>query len=494
MNKFKVLFSLVLIGMLLLGYVGEAQALPPTYPSGYYGKVQFVSTDPDMPVAGDYVDIYVSRTDVEYLVHSAEIKVDGTDLVYAASVPGDDPDTTYVEGAGVNEDMIFKVENRVVAIKKWIEESNINLNLHPPLANAGGPYTVAESSSLTYAGSVEDLYLSETFTYAWDFDYQGGIFTVDSTLEDPTHTYSDNGTYTAAFRVTDINGGISFQTATVTVNDVAPTALTYTGQTTGSVGVAVNLSASATCASVDTCTFTWDLDNDSAYDDFTGSSTTYTWNESGEKTIGIKVTDDDDSSITTTATITISLISQNISLETDWNLVSFSLIPADTTITSVLSSIANKYTIVYGWDGSVAAPNNWLKYDPASGGIEEIGNTLDNLDNRMGFWIKMTEPATLAIQGTMPTVNTQIPLYIVGGGWNLVSYPSTTARAPRETLPSSSFTLIYAYHKSDTSDPWKLFDNNVVGAADYANDLTQLTQGWGYWVKAITIDTWSVPY
>ena len=41
---------------------------------------------------------------------------------------------------------------------------------------------------------------------------------------------------------------------------------------------------------------------------------------------------------------------------------------------------------------------------------------------------------------------------------------------------------MYANHASDTGDPWKLFDRS---APPYSNDLTFMTSGWGYWVKAM---------
>ena len=38
---------------------------------------------------------------------------------------------------------------------------------------------------------------------------------------------------------------------------------------------------------------------------------------------------------------------------------------------------------------------------------------------------------------------------------------------------------------------WKLFDRS---APLYANDLKQLTPGWGYWVKVSADKTWNVSY
>jgi hypothetical protein len=81
------------------------------------------------------------------------------------------------------------------------------------------------------------------------------------------------------------------------------------------------------------------------------------------------------------------------------------------------------------------------------------------------------------------------------GGWNLVGYPSEANRllpaALSEHGVETDFTLVYAYHANDGSDPWKLYDR--IGAS-YANDLDELTPGWGYWIMMNADHTWTVSY
>jgi hypothetical protein len=130
-------------------------------------------------------------------------------------------------------------------------------------------------------------------------------------------------------------------------------------------------------------------------------------------------------------------------------------------------------------------------YDPTAPGYQ---NSLKNLDETMGFWIQMTVADTLDVVGTAPTT-TNIVLSVNAGGWNLVAYPSSVNRplpdALRDHGVGTDFSLVYAYHANDTADPWKLFDR--LGAS-YANDLKQLTPGWGYWIKVNADKNWSVKY
>ena len=178
---------------------------------------------------------------------------------------------------------------------------------------------------------------------------------------------------------------------------------------------------------------------------------------------------------------------QKIPLLTGWNLVSFNLHPTSTAITDVLSSLGSNYDLVYAWDASGAHSGavNWMRYAP---GIP--GNSLATLDETQGFWIRMTSAVTLEITGTALTT-TNISLLTTANGWNLVGYPS----AVNHSLPSAltdhgvtDYNLMYAYHASDTSNPWKRYAPGVPG-----NDLSELAPGWGYWIKVSAINTWIFP-
>jgi hypothetical protein len=178
----------------------------------------------------------------------------------------------------------------------------------------------------------------------------------------------------------------------------------------------------------------------------------------------------------------------NISLNSGWNLVSFPLHPTNTDIANVLASVSGKYDLVYAWDatGAHSSAGNWIRYAP---GLP--GNTLSTVDETQGLWIRMTSAATLSITGTAPTT-TNISLLTTANGWNLVGYPSLQTR----TLPGAftsngvmNYSLVYAYHANDTSDPWKRYAPGTPG-----NDLLSITPNWGYWIKVSSASTWTVGY
>ncbi len=157
-------------------------------------------------------------------------------------------------------------------------------------------------------------------------------------------------------------------------------------------------------------------------------------------------------------------------LAVGWNLVSLPVIPENKAITEVLSSIAGKYTLVKAYD---AEHGTWRIYDPA---MPPEANTLLTLDEATAFWIKMSEAATLQLPGLLP-IYTEQPLF---AGWNLVSYPASEPRAVASALSSISgkYTQVLRYEPGE-STVWKRYNT---GIPPWANSLTQITPGWGYWV------------
>ena len=192
---------------------------------------------------------------------------------------------------------------------------------------------------------------------------------------------------------------------------------------------------------------------------------------------------------TANGTLVILPATHSIPLTVGWNLVSFNVHPTNTDIVTVLSSIAGNYSLVYAWDAT-SSSNNWLMYDPS---MPPFLNSLNHLDETMGFWIYMTTADTLEVTGLIP-VTTNVNVYANAGGWNLVAYPSGVNRPLPEALSdngiSTDFSLVYAYDADDAA-PWKLFDVNM---PPFLNSLTELSPSWGYWVKVNANHTWSVDY
>ncbi len=156
--------------------------------------------------------------------------------------------------------------------------------------------------------------------------------------------------------------------------------------------------------------------------------------------------------------------SYSLELYAGWNLVSLPLTPDDTAIAAVLSEIAGKYNRVATYQNGT-----WLLYNPAS-----PFNELNELDGQIGFWIYMTEPATLTVIGG--TTSTPIAL---NDGWNLVSYPSIDGAPIADSLSLYAFsgTLQMIQRFDAQTDTWRVYQSNSP-----FNDFSDFTSGMGYWI------------
>lgn len=189
----------------------------------------------------------------------------------------------------------------------------------PPIAEAGGPYTVVEGSDVSLNGAGSSDPDNDTLTYEWDFNYDGSTFDVDATGVTPDFTGMDDGDVTVALRVSDGTEISEIVTTTVTVTNADPA---ISGLTTDSATVAsksddgvVTLNGAVTDAgSLDTHQVVVDWGDGNVETivaagdlvvapDFSGTQHTYA--AGGIYTITVTVTDDDGSSVTETTSAVV---------------------------------------------------------------------------------------------------------------------------------------------------------------------------------------------
>jgi parallel beta-helix repeat protein len=168
-----------------------------------------------------------------------------------------------------------------------------------------------------------------------------------------------------------------------------------------------------------------------------------------------------------------------ISLVYGWNLISIPYIQSDTNIGSVLSSISGYYDAVQ-WFNISDTLDPWKhnhKQKPP------VMNDLDDIDHRMGFWLRVTEPGGVLFEypGTPPIQNQTITLH---PGWNLVGYPSNMSYNRTDGLNNITFgadvDFIQWYDASTKT--W-----HVMGKDDY------FMKERGYWFHVTKECEWEVP-
>jgi hypothetical protein len=169
-----------------------------------------------------------------------------------------------------------------------------------------------------------------------------------------------------------------------------------------------------------------------------------------DKTVNVTVS----ANAKTPVTIVFGELPAVINLNTGWNLISLNRIPSSQAVTDVFSGIT----------GLLQIKNESLSYAPS---MDEHFNTLKNLALGEGYWVNMSAPGTLNVEGTM-SPNTPISLK---QGWNLVGYLPAAAQAPATALASISAYLQEVNHLGSSYIP--------AGSSS----LSSLEPGKAYWIK-----------
>lgn len=154
-------------------------------------------------------------------------------------------------------------------------------------------------------------------------------------------------------------------------------------------------------------------------------------------------------------------------------MLSLFLEPDDSNIASVLGSITNKYRSVWAFKRGA-----WKLYDPANPGFSD----LTTMEAGWGYWLNMTESATLKISGTTPSNTLELI-----SGWNLVGYNSSTAQNVAVALATINAKYISVWTFIDGD--WKVYDPANPGFSN----LTTMEPGYGFWINATEECTWTLP-
>jgi hypothetical protein len=165
----------------------------------------------------------------------------------------------------------------------------------------------------------------------------------------------------------------------------------------------------------------------------------------------------------------------DLALDAGLNLRSWNVELEAESTTTILSSIVDAVGSVSGFDGG------GLTFDPS---IPPRFNTLETMDHYHGYWFRMTEAATLSLDGVVFDHRTPLPL---DGGYNLVGYfpgvPDSTAHAIASLIDNTE--VVLGYDGSGLT-----FDPSI---PPQFNTLQMMRPGFGYWIKLKEPDTLVYP-
>ena len=181
-------------------------------------------------------------------------------------------------------------------------------NAAPTASFTASPDPAPTGTSLTFDASASKDPDGTIAKYEWDLDGNGTYETSTGTTASATTSYATPGARTVGLRVTDNGGATATTTRTVTAQNRAPSASFTATPNPVPTGTAVSLNASASTDPDGTIAkYEWDLDGNGTYETNAGTTATIsrTFTPAGEKTIGLRVTDNSGATATTTRTLTV---------------------------------------------------------------------------------------------------------------------------------------------------------------------------------------------
>lgn len=197
----------------------------------------------------------------------------------------------------------------------------------------------------------------------------------------------------------------------------------------------------------------------------------------GSPMIQVKWTDDYDGSISLVESndagcnIGSSLLNlqmakrQNIDLNGGWNLISYYVQHEDPDIPVVFNSVAGPLERVKDEFGTYYH------------GQDPVFNSLDEVVKGQGYWVRVSDPATISTEGiALKPETVAIPL-AAAPSWNLIGYPCQSPQAIEDALANIMPFLVQVKDIDNFYDPT---------FPPVFNDLTELEPGKGYWIKVNT--------
>ncbi len=244
-------------------------------------SVTFTSTssDPDGSIAGQAWDL---DNDGSF--------DDGTGSSASQSFPTSGTKTVRLRVT--DNDGLTGVATRTVSVGN--RGPSVSFGYSPPFPVTGQAVTFTSTSS-DPDGSIAGQ--------AWDLDNDGSFD--DGTGSSASNAFSTSGTKTVRLMVTDNDGTSAVATTSVSVGGRPPVASFTVSSSSPLSGETVTLTDTSTDPDSPIASHAWDLDNDGAFDDGSGSIATASFPTPGTKTVRLQTTDADGLTGVATRTLTV---------------------------------------------------------------------------------------------------------------------------------------------------------------------------------------------
>jgi len=239
----------------------------------------------------------------------------------------------------------------------------------------------------------------ETMTRVWDFGDN-----TSSTDENPTHSYSSDGSFSVQVTVTDSSGDSTTESVVVVVDNASPEIQSLSGDVTGETAALLSFQAIATDPGNDPLTYSWNWGDGSAVEAGTSlSSPTHAFALAGVYTVTLTVSDDVGAEAEQTLSVAVNALPVISALTSD----QVSSVEGEIVSFEVIASDPDLHTLSYSWDfGDNSAPI--FSATPSHVFVDDGEYTVtvtvtDQLgavrSQQLVFWVANGPPVLLALVG-----------------------------------------------------------------------------------------------
>ncbi|MBI4699905.1 MAG: PKD domain-containing protein [Deltaproteobacteria bacterium] len=178
----------------------------------------------------------------------------------------------------------------------------------PPVAVINGPAKVRINEIASFDGSGSSDPDGKITSYEWDFEYDGKDFKADATGPDANTTFSKDGAYTVALRVTDNDGDSSLVSHVIAVTPNLPPVAKASGPAKVRIDEPASFNAAGSSdPDGQIAKYEWDFEYDGKdfKGDAAGPAVNHAFPKAGSFAVALRVTDNDGAAGTTTHAITV---------------------------------------------------------------------------------------------------------------------------------------------------------------------------------------------
>lgn len=238
----------------------------------------------------------------------------------------------------------------------------------------------------------------------------------------------------------------------------------------------------------DVITYQWTVPSGISLSSVTAAKPTFTAPDVASDqtfTFGLTVNDGKVNSSVSEVTVTVknisSTVTQSISLNIGWNIISANVIPANLDMMAIFQPLINAGKLKKVMDESGKT-------------LEDFGllggwtNNIGDMDLDRGYKVNVTEPVVLNLQGIPVSLPQEISLNI---GWNIIGYPTNQSMDAMSIFQSQ----IDAAKLKKVMDEagLTLEDFGLLGGGGWTNNIGNMLPNKGYKVNMISAGTLSIP-